>query len=258
MRNATRNYDLLMKLTRDIPKDKEKRLQDEQTQCFNCCSVCSQQQFCDDFFRHPKNYLCSTVLSERTVVYLIKKFPDIGVNFERFSRYLRLDSKEKTLLQEQFWPLTFTVQDQSCHHRVRHIFCKDIIDEALDGVRHLCCPFTEICGRRLYLSVRGLAEQLNEMRQTLERRPDYQICFVPREWFDQLRMELAVWKREVAIVWTAGKQSIAYREYPSVANLHDFCTTMWNDIPPAQRSRRAAKKQLDLWVKRAERCGIIP
>jgi hypothetical protein len=258
MRNETRNHDLLMKLTRDILKDKGERLREEQTQCFNCYRVCSQQQFRGDFFQRPRNYLRSTALSERTAVYLIKKFPDIGVNFECFSRYLHLNSEEITLLQEQFWPLTFTVQDQNCHYRIRHIFCKDIIDEALDGVRHLCCPFTEICGRRIYLGTRGLAAQLNEMHQALEHQPNYQICFVPREWFDQLRMELVVWKREVAIVWTVGKQSIACREYPSVAILHEFCTTLWNDIPPAQRSRRAAKKQLELWVKRAERLGLIP
>jgi len=133
-----------------------------------------------------------------------------------------------------------------------------MIDDALDGVRSLCRPFSEICGRRLYLSAQGLVEQLNEMRQTLEQRPNYQVCFVPRGWFDRFGMELVVWEMEAAIVWTAGRQSIAYRDHSSLAALHTLCAATWNDIPAAQRSRRAALKQLERWGKRAWKLGLTP
>ena len=152
--------------------------------------------------------------------------------------------------------LTRTLREQSPETRTFHIFCEDMIDEAIDGAWHLCRPFSEICGRRLYLSTRGLAEQLDEMRRTLERRPSYQVCFVPHERFDRLGMELVVWGSDAAVGWAAGRQSAACRDYPNVAALHGFCATVWDKIPPAQRSRKAALKRLERWLVRAKRLGI--
>ena len=224
---------------------------------FDRCLGHAQQRFCYDFFQHPMDFLCGVAPSKDTTVYLLEKFPDIGINFEGLSQRLHLSLKETALLQEQFWPLTFTLREQSRHSRTYHIFCGDMIDEALDGVRHLCRPFSEICGRRLYLSARGLAKQLGEIRWTLEQRPSYQVCFMPQEWFEQLGMELMIWGSDVAVAWGAGQQSAACHHYPNVAALHGFCATMWDRIPPAQRSRKTALKQLDRWLERARRLGMI-
>jgi len=251
------SHALLMKLT-CATSNREKRMRKEHAQYFDCCQTYFRPQSCSNFFQHPRNFLRSAAPCEGNTVYLIERLPDIGINFERLSQYLRLSLEEIALLREQFWPLTFAVQDQSCHERIRNIFCKDMIDEALDGVRSLCRPFNEICGRRLYLSAQGLAEELDEMRQTLEQRPNYQVCFVPREWFDRLGMELVLWEMEAAIVWIPGRQSIAYRDYSSLATLHSSCAAMWNNIPAGQRSRKAALEQLERWVLRAGRLGLIP
>ncbi len=224
---------------------------------FDRCLGHAQQRFCYDFFQDPMDFLCGAAPGMDTTVYLLERFPDIGINFERLSQCLCLSLEETAILREQFWPLTFTLREQNRHARTCHIFCGDMIDEALDGVRHLCRPFSEICGRRLYLSAGRLAKQLEEIRWTLEHRPGYQVCFMPQAWFEQLGMELVAWGSDAAVAWVAGQQSAACRHYPHVAALHGFCATMWDRIPPAQRSRKAALKQLDRWLARARKLGMI-
>lgn len=142
---------------------------------FDRCLGHAQQRFCYGFFQHPLDFLCGAVPGGGTTVYLLERFPDMGINFECLSQCLCLSLEETALLREQ-----------SRHARTCHIFCGDMIDEALDGVRHLCRPFSEICGRRLYLSAKGLAKQLDEIRWALEHRPSYQVCFMPHEWLDNL------------------------------------------------------------------------
>ena len=189
-------------------------------------------------------------------VYLMARLPDLGGSFEAISRHLRLRPEEAALFRRQFQPLASTLQDgerpQTCQ-----IFCEDSIDEALDGTRHLCHPFSEICGRRLYLSIGGLAEQLNEMRRALERKSGYQVCFMPKEWFDRLGMELVVWGNDAVIAWIPGRQSAACRDYPTTTALRGFCATVWDRIPPTQRSRQAALKRLERWLERVRRFGLI-
>ena len=80
---------------------------------------------------------------------------------------------------------------------------------------------------------------------------------MPQAWFEQLGMELVEWGSDSAVACVAGQQSAACRHYPHVAALHGFCATMWDRIPPAQRSRKAALKQLDRWLARARKLGMI-
>lgn len=150
--------------------------------CFDERVRCARPRFVYRFFQCPMDLLCGISSDGDGSVYLLARLPDLGGGFERLSRYLHLRPEETALFRQQFWPLSLTLQDGDRH--TRQIFCEDNIDEALDGTRHLCRPFSKICGRRLYLSTRGLAEQLNEMRRALERKPGYQVCFIPQEWFD--------------------------------------------------------------------------
>ena len=55
-----------------------------------------------------------------------------------------------------------------------------------------------------------------------------------------------------------GQQSAACRDYPNTTALHGFCATMWDRIPPTQRSRQAALKRLERWLERVRRFGLIP
>lgn len=219
---------------------------------------CAIPRFMDRFFSCPMGLLCDMSFDGRGPVYLLARMPDLGGSFETLSRYLHLRPEETALFRHQFWPLALSLRDGDCHAQTRHIFCEDSIDEALDSTRHLCHPFSEIYGRRLYLSTRGLAEQLNEMRRALERKSDYQVCFMPQEWFDRLGMELVVWGNDAAIAWISGRQSTACRDYPNTTALHGFCATMWDRIPPTQRSRQAALKRLERWLERVRRFGLIP
>nr|WP_325199455.1 hypothetical protein [uncultured Oscillibacter sp.] len=218
----------------------------------------ARSRFVYRFFSCPADLLRSTPSGGEGPVYLLARLPDLGGGFETLSRYLRLRPEETALFHHQFRPLTLTLQDESRHAQTRHIFCEDNIDAALDGTRHLCRPFSEICGRRLYLSASGLAEQLDEMRRALERKPEYQVCFMPQEWFDRLGMELVVWGNDAAVAWIAGQQSAACRDYPNTTALHGFCAAMWDRIPPTRRSRQAALKRLERWLERVRRFGLIP
>lgn len=217
---------------------------------------CARPRFVYRFFSRPTDLFCGMSSDGEGPVYLLARLPDLGGSFETLSRCLRLRPEEAALFRRQFRPLAFSLQDgdrpQTCQ-----IFCEDSIDEALDGTRHLCHPFSEICGRRLYLSMKGLAEQLNEMHRALERKPGYQVCFMPKEWFDRLGMELVVWGNDAAIAWIPGQQSAACRDYPNTTALRGFCATMWDRIPPTQRSRQAALKRLERWLERIRRFGLI-
>lgn len=218
----------------------------------------ARPRFVYRFFSCPMDFLCGMPPGGGSPVYLLARLPDLGGSFEDLSRYLRLRPEETALFQRQFRPLAMAPQEGDPHAQARHIFCEDNIDEALDGTRHLCRPFSEICGRRLYLSTSGLARQLSEMHRALERKPGYQVCFMPQEWFDRLGMELIVWGTGAAAAWIAGQQSAACRDYPSTAALHGFCAAMWDRIPPARRSRQAALKRLERWLERVRRFGLIP
>lgn len=219
---------------------------------------CARPRFVCRFFSCPADLLRGLPSGGEGPVYLLARLPDLGGSFESLSRYLRLRPEEIALFHRQFQPLALSLREGDLHAQTRQIFCEDNIDEALDGTRHLCRPFSEICGRRLYLSSRGLAEQLDEMRRALERRPGYQVCFMPQEWFDRLGMELVVWGSDAAVAWIAGRQSAACRDYPSTAALHGFCAAMWDRIPPTRRSRQAALKRLERWLERVRRFGLIP
>lgn len=218
----------------------------------------ARPRFVYRFFRCPMDLLCGMPSGGESPVYLLARLPDLGGSFEILSRYLRLRPEETALFQQQFRPLTLALREGDLRAQTRHVFCEDNIDEALDGTRHLCRPFSEICGRRLYLSTSGLAEQLWEMRRALEQKPDYQVCFMPQEWFDRLGMELVVWGNDDAVAWISGRQSAACRDYPSTTALHGFCAAMWDRIPPTRRSRQAALKRLERWLERVRRFGLIP
>lgn len=219
---------------------------------------CARPRFADRFFPSRMNLLCGMAPDGDGPVYLLARLPDLGGGFEALSRNLRLRPEEAALFQQQFRPLAFGPEDGGVRAQTRHIFCEDNIDEALDGKRHLCRPFSEICGRRLYLNTQGLAERLDEMRRALEQRPGYQVCFMPQEWFDQLGMELMVWGSAAAAVWVPGHQSAACRDYLGAAALHGFCAMMWDRIPSARRNRQTAMKRLERWLERVRRFGLMP
>lgn len=225
---------------------------------FDDCARRARPRFVYRFFSCPADLLRGVPSGGESPAYLLARLPDLGGSFETLSRYLRLRPEEDALFRSQFRPLALPPWEGDRPAQTRHIFCEDNIDQALDGKRHLCRPFSEICGRRLYLSAGGLAEQLSEMRRALERKPEYQVCFMPQEWFDRLGMELVVWGTDAAVAWIAGRQSAACRDYPSTTALHGFCAAMWDRIPPTRRSRQAALKRLERWLERVRRFGLIP
>lgn len=225
---------------------------------FDGRAQCARPRFVYRFFPSPMDFLCGMSSDGEGPVYLLARLPDLGSSFETLSRYLHLQPEETALFRRQFRPLALTLQDGDRHAQTRQIFCEDNIDEALDGTRHLCRPFSEICGRRLYLSTRGLAQQLSEMHRDLEQKPGYQVCFMPQEWFDRLGMELVVWGSDAAVAWIAGQQSAACRDYPNTTALHGFCAAIWDRIPPTRRSRQAALKRLERWLERVRRFGLTP
>ena len=221
---------------------------------FDLCLKRSRQRFCYNFFSEPQDFLCDATAHREKPIYLIEALPDLGIGWDSVS--LRLNRCERALLQRQFCPLTISPWDLDEETEVRHIFCAESIDEALDNVRHLCRPLSVICKRRIYLNTQGLVDQLAAIRRALEQRPEYKVCFIPREWFARIRMEIGVWGNEAAVAWIAARQSAACRDYPNVAALQGFCATVWEKIPPPHRTRRAAEKRLERWLERARRFGF--
>lgn len=223
---------------------------------FDCCMKQSQQRFHYDFFTHPRGFLYGASYCNQKNMYMIEDLPDLGTGWETISRLVELKPHEKTLLERQFWPLFLSPWDFGAAAGVYHILCTESIDEALDGVRHLCRPLSAICKRRVYLTAQMLVTQLTETRKALELRPGYHVCFIPREDFCRLGMEIGVWGNEIAIAWTPTGQSTACRDYPNVAALHGFCATLWEKIPRTYLTRQSAKRRLDRWLERAGKLGF--
>lgn len=138
-------------------------------------------------------------------MYLIQALPDLGIRWETVA--LRLEPCELALLQRQFGLLTISLWEIDKEAEVHHIFCAESIDETLDNARHLCRPLSAVCKRRIYLDTQELVDQLAAIRRALEQRPQYKVCFIPREWFVRIRMEIVVWGNEAAVAWIAARQS---------------------------------------------------
>ena len=223
---------------------------------FDACLNRSRQRFCYDFFAEPRDFLRGAAYNRGKPMYLFEALPDLGIGWEAVARLLRLEPREAALLRRQFWPLLLSPWDFDGEAEVCHILCSECIDDALDGVRHLCRPLSAICRRRLYLNTQGLVDQLAAIRRALEQRPRYKVCFMPREQFDRIGMEIGVWGNEAAVAWIAGRQSTACRDYPNVTALHGFCATVWERIPPAHRTRSAVEKRLEQWLGRAGKFGL--
>lgn len=221
---------------------------------FDACLKRSRQRFRYNFFSEPQDFLRGAVYNREKPMYLIQALPDLGIRWETVA--LRLEPCELALLQRQFGLLTISLWEIDKEAEVRHIFCAESIDETLDNARHLCRPLSAVCKRRIYLDTQELVDQLAAIRRALEQRPQYKVCFIPREWFVRIRMEIVVWGNEAAVAWIAARQSAACRDYPNVAALHGFCATVWEKIPPSHRNRRAAEKRLDRWLERARRFGF--
>ena len=221
---------------------------------FDACLKRSRQRFRYNFFSEPQDFLRGAVYNREKPMSLIHALPDLGIRWETVA--LRLEPCELALLQRQFGLLTISLWEIDKEAEVRHIFCAESIDETLDNARHLCRPLSAVCKRRIYLDTQELVDQLAAIRRALEQRPQYKVCFIPREWFVRIRMEIVVWGNEAAVAWIAARQSAACRDYPNVAALHGFCATVWEMIPPSHRNRRAAENRLDRWLERARRFGF--
>ena len=232
----------------------DKKGVEEAQERFQAYLARSERRFRYRFWDAPDGFLSGIHLRPDKPVFFFQRLPQFGLqDGEGFAQTFGLSQAEQATLCRDFAPFTVTPDQQTAD--MFHLIDADAVDRALDQERHLCLSLSHICGRRVYLSTRKFVLLLLRMRELLKACPHFHLLCLPGSSFDRFGMELAVCGNEAAIAWLGSGQSAACRDYPNVSALQGFCATQFQKA--SVEFRRSAGAQLDIWLKRAKKMGLL-
>lgn len=214
----------------------------------------SAQRFHYSFFSHPDDFLLNLPSKVSGSCFQFTRLPHFGVRAE-MPAALKVTETESHLLRHQFAPFFHAPDTLSPTVRIHHVFCSDEIESALDKPRHLVAELSVALNRRIYMPTQLLVDQLAAIRRLIDSRDNYSVCFLPKQAFDQLGMQIVVWGGEAAIGWIPGSRCTACRDYTNVGALHGFCATMWARIPGTMKTKGVVNGKLNTWLRRAKKYG---
>ena len=218
----------------------------------------SKQRFHYSLFESPDGFLHGAHPQSDRPCYQFARLPYFGIaNDAEFRGVFQLDDGETELLRKEFTPLLWDVTRFSGDIPVRYVFCENDIEETLLKARSVSQELSAITGRRVNMTTKKLAEQLVRLKTLLEEYKNFEVCFLPDEVFEKLTMQIIVYADRAAVGWVAGGKSTACRDYTNVNALFGFCDAVWDKIPAPVRTRRAARKKLDMWLEKAKRYGVL-
>jgi|GEM_PF-2898794 len=208
-----------------------------------------------DFFRNPEDYLSKGFAEITGDCYVITRLPHVGIRGDHLVDRLNLSAAEADRFRGQFGALLTGPADLGDGASFYHILCPEDIERALDKPRHRIMPSSDIFGRRVYMSTQALVEQLVLMRRLLKNQSNYNLCFLPESFFEGVGLELAIYGKQAAIGWIAGECSTACKDPTHVAILQGYASLQWNRIPGMAKTKGAALKRLNAWLRRAKNFG---
>ena len=208
-----------------------------------------------DFFGNPEDYLARGFNEITGDCYVITRLPHVGIRGDHLVDRLNLSDAEAERFRKQFGTLLTVPADLGDGASFYHILCPEEIERALDKPRHRIMPSSDIFGRRVYMSTQTLVEQLVLMRRMLKNQGNYNLCFLPESFFESVGLELTVYGKQAAIGWIAGESATVCKDPNHVAILQGYASLQWNRIPGMAKTKGAALKRLNAWLRRAKNFG---
>ena len=216
----------------------------------------STQRFHYSWFEQPDGFLRGVVPASDRPHYLFSRLPHFCVAHEdTFQESFSLDENEMGVLQTNFSPLLSHPGFFAADTVVRHIFCENDIEDALLKNRHVSAEISVILGRRVVMNTQTLVERLVLLKKLLSEHKNYEVCFLREEHFEKFRMQIAAFGDRAAIGWIPGGKSTACKDYTNVNALTGFCESVWQQIPNIMKTHSAATRDLNRWLKMAEKYG---
>ncbi|MDL2258173.1 hypothetical protein LJC42_03310 [Eubacteriales bacterium OttesenSCG-928-K08] len=215
----------------------------------------SRQRFHYELFEHPDGFLRGIEPLPDRVHYRFSRVPQFVLPncAQNLAEYFSLTCEESARVLQEFGPLM--AGPDYFDAPVHHIFCADDIDDTLLKERHVVQALSGICGRRVNMTTQTFVNQLVHMRSLLQTQRNYEVCFLPVEHFNKIRIQIGCWGDRAAVGWVAGGRSTACRDYTNVNALTGFCEMVWGKIPGVMKRRSTAIRKLNTWLKKADKYG---
>lgn len=199
-----------------------------------------------DFFKEPNGFLKDKKISNCNT-YIFQEFPNFGLGKTLFTNNLNLAEDEIKKLDTEFLPLLKSPCKENNHY---YILNTNSIDEALDNQRFLSSELSEIINRNIYINTQSLINQLVILYKLLKENKNFNICFLRKEQFEKLPMQIAIWQDEAAIFWIKNQNSAVTINSDSIMKSTVICEQIWDGIPNNIKARSCAEEQLIIWLKR--------
>ena len=208
------------------------------------------------FLADSGDFLCDVSDYHAKPCYLFSRMPQFGfLQHDEYASFYRIDPKQAQALCEQCPMLVHPVSNVPGHVPVRHVFCQEAIDEVLLEARRMVPSLTEFCGQRVFMTAKKLVEALKMIRALLVKHKNYEVCFLPEGTFVDFSMNVVSWGDASVVAWSNGRSTAA--KATRIANAaHIFCSRAWDCVPSTLRSRAAAIKHIDQWLKKAKLYGL--
>ena len=221
--------------------------------CIKDCEQISRQAF----LRDPGGYLqdCADYADEPC--YLFNRMPQFGfLAPDQYAEFYRIPPNQVEAFERECAPLMHPVREVAASVPVRHVFCLSAIDDTLLEARRMVPALSTFCGQRVFMTAQGLVEALKEIRALLIANKNYEVCFLPDCTFADFSLHVVSWGKRCVVAWNGGKDASATNA-PHVAQAaHLFCQKIWERVPNGMRSRAAAIKHIDQWLKKARLYGL--
>ncbi|MDR0530508.1 MAG: hypothetical protein LBG83_00355 [Oscillospiraceae bacterium] len=173
--------------------------------------------------------------------YLFQSIPMFGVlPPERFEQTLTLTDAEKERVRQELAPLLLTPRFWDKETTVRHVFCKEDIEDALAQQRRQVFELSAFLHRRVWQSAKKLKLLLEEIELLLKAYDNYEVIFLERAEFKRGRQTQSIgFGATAALAWLNGKDSILYTEYCQTLRQQAISATIWASYSAAVRDRQA-------------------
>lgn len=199
-----------------------------------------------NFFEKPDNYLKYVHISPDSPFYMFVRLPHFGIlNEEHFSNAFSLSEAETEFLSSEIKPIMYSPSFYWEYAAVRHIFCESDIENALKQKRHQATALSKLLNRRVWMTTDNLKKQLAEIKHLLETHKNYEVCFLDNEYFENLKVQLAVWGYSASIAWTDSNHSLASRGYINQRIIQGLCHSVWSKIPEKKKSRELTINKIE-------------
>jgi hypothetical protein len=203
------------------------------------------------FFDDPNGWLSNITIYKEHPCYLFTRLPHFGIApQEELAGSLALTEEERLFLLRVAYPLTLDPAYFNESTMIRHIFCETDIENALLKKRHQAQEASTMLRRKVWMTTHALALQLSKIQAFINTRANYEVCFLNDEHIPDNFPQIYLWGNEATISWIRDKPAMVSRHGTTVAAMQSFCSTVWENIPAAMRSRSLAIRKLNQWMKK--------